>query len=365
MKKIKVAVVGVGNCASSLIQGIRYYESETGNPTVGLMHPKIGEYSASDIEVVTAIDVDARKVGQDLSEAIFSPPNCCINISKDVPRTGVIVEMGRLLDGVSSHMNNYAGAETFIVSQQKESSHKDIVSLFRESECEIMLNYLPVGSEQASLFYIECALEAGLGVINNIPVFVASDEIWANRFKNAGLPLIGDDIKSQLGATIVHRVLSRLLTTRGVKIDQTYQLNVGGNTDFLNMLNRDRLKSKKISKTEAVRAVIPDDLPDASIHVGPSDYVPWLKDNKVCFVRIDGRIFGNVGINLELKLSVEDSPNSAGVVIDAIRCCKLAIERGISGVLEGPSAYFMKKPPRQFSDDEAFNLTEAFIAGHG
>ena len=364
MKKIRIAIVGVGNCASSLIQGIRYYESEGANTAIGLMHPKIGPYTASDVEVAAAFDVDARKVGKDLSEAIFSQPNCCMNIVSDCPPTGVIVQMGAPLDGISSHMRDYSGAETFVLSGEKELERKEIVSILKESKSEIMLNYLPVGSELATAFYVECALEARLGVINNIPVFVASNEKWVNRFKDAGLPLIGDDIKSQLGATIVHRVLAHLLSNRGVKIDNTYQLNVGGNTDFLNMLNRDRLKSKKISKTEAVQAVITNRLPDAQIHVGPSDYVPWLKDNKICFVRIDGRIFGNVPINLELRLSVEDSPNSAGVVIDAIRCCKIAMERGVSGVLEGPSAYFMKKPRTQFSDDQAFDLTEAFISSH-
>jgi myo-inositol-1-phosphate synthase len=365
MKKIKVAIVGVGNCASSLIQGIKYYESEGANTTIGLMHPEIGPYSASDIEVVAAFDVDARKVGKDLSEAIFSQPNCCVKIVNACPPTGVIVRMGALLDGISLHMKDYSGSESFVLSEKKEPDRKEIVSIFRESKAEIMLNYLPVGSEVATAFYVECALEASMGVINNIPVFVASNKVWANRFKEAGLPIVGDDIKSQLGATIVHRVLAHLLSNRGVKIDNTYQLNVGGNTDFLNMLNRDRLKSKKISKTEAVQAVITDKLPDDRIHVGPSDYVPWLKDNKICFVRIDGRIFGNVPVNLELRLSVQDSPNSAGVVIDAIRCCKLAMEKGISGVLEGPSAYFMKKPPTQFSDEEAFNLTEAFISANG
>ncbi|MFH0957157.1 MAG: inositol-3-phosphate synthase, partial [Pseudomonadota bacterium] len=282
MGKIKVAIIGVGNCASALIQGIRYYESEGPSTTIGLMHTHIGSYSASDIEVVAAFDVDARKVGKELSEAIFSQPNCCVNIVNGFPPTGVIVQMGVPLDGISSHMRDYSGAETFILSDAKEPERGEIVSILRESKAEILLNYLPVGSELATAFYVECALEAHLGVINNIPVFVASNEAWDKRFRKAGLPLLGDDIKSQLGATIVHRVLSHLFSNRGVKIDNTYQLNVGGNTDFLNMLNRDRLKSKKISKTEAVQAVIANRLSDSSIHVGPSDYVPWLKDNKIC-----------------------------------------------------------------------------------
>ncbi len=361
MKKIKVAVVGVGNCASALIQGIHYYDSKKVD-LIGLMHPKIGQYGPSDIEVAAAFDIDARKVGQDLSDAVFCNPNCCVHIVKQAPKSGVIVRMGSILDGFSSHMKEYPSVRTFELSKEREMCQEDIVSILKESGTEIMLNYLPVGSQLATAFYAECALKADLGFVNNIPVFIASENIWADRFKKSGLPIIGDDIKSQLGATIVHRVLSDLFQKRGVKIDRTYQLNVGGNTDFLNMMNRDRLKSKKISKTEAVQSVVQDRLDDDDIHVGPSDYVPWLKDNKICFIRIDGRTFGNIPINLELRLSVEDSPNSAGVGIDAIRCCKLALDKGIGGVLEGPSAYFMKRPPVQFTDDEAYELTEEFIS---
>ncbi|MGO8881059.1 MAG: inositol-3-phosphate synthase [Desulfomonilaceae bacterium] len=364
MKKIRVAIVGVGNCASAVIQGIHYYDSVDAH-TIGLMHAMIGQYGPSDIEVVAAFDIDARKVGKDVSVAVFCDPNCCVHIVKEAPKSGVIVRMGSILDGFSSHMNEYPAPQTFKLSNEEEMCQEDIVSILKESETEIMLNYLPVGSQLATAFYAECALKAGLGFVNNIPVFIASDKIWADRFKKLGLPIIGDDIKSQIGATIVHRVLSDLFEKRGAKIDRTYQLNVGGNTDFLNMINRERLKSKKISKTEAVQSVFFNQLDDDKIHVGPSDYVPWLKDNKICFIRIDGRIFGNVPINLELRLSVEDSPNSAGVGIDAIRCCKLALDKGIGGVLQGPSAYYMKRPPVQFTDDKAYELTEAFISEHG
>ncbi len=361
MKKIKIAIVGVGNCASALIQGIHYYDSNDAQ-TIGLMHATIGQYGPADIEVVAAFDIDARKVGKDVSDAVFSNPNCCIKIVKKVPRSGVIVRMGSILDGFSSHMNEYPAPQTFKLSKEKETCQEDIISILKESEAEIMLNYLPVGSQSATIFYAECALKAGLGFVNNIPVFIASDKTWADRFRKLGLPIVGDDIKSQIGATIVHRVLSDLFEKRGAKIDRTYQLNVGGNTDFLNMINQERLKSKKISKTEAVQSVVADRLDDDKIHVGPSDYVPWLKDNKICFIRIEGRIFGNIPVNLELRLAVEDSPNSAGVGIDAIRCCKLALDKGMGGVLEAPSAYFMKRPPVQFTDDEAFKLTERFIS---
>lgn len=361
MSKIKIAIIGVGNCASALLQGIHHYSGGSPVDSTGLMHPMIGPYKPSDIEVVAAFDIDARKVGKDISQALFSPPNCCVRIVDSLPEMGVTVGMGSVLDGLSSHMTDYPEARTFQLSPEAEASREDIVSVLKESEAEIMLNYLPVGSDLASKFYAESALSAGLGFVNNIPVFIASDSVWEHRFKIVGLPILGDDIKSQMGATIVHRVLSDLFEKRGVKIDRTYQLNVGGNTDFLNMMNRDRLKSKKISKTEAVQSVIANNLDDCNIHVGPSDYVPWLNDNKICFVRIEGRIFGGIPIDIELRLSVEDSPNSAGVAVDAIRCCKLALDNGIGGILEGPSAYFMKRPPVQFSDDEAFRLTEDFI----
>jgi len=363
MGKIKIAICGIGNCASSLIQGIEYYREENGKEPIGLMHPEIGGYKPSDIEVVAAFDVDARKVGKDVSEAIFQPPNCTTVFHPQIPRMGVPVSMGKVLDGVSEHMKDYDPEHTFVVSDEKEAEKEDIVRILKESGAEILLNYLPVGSEQAVRFYAECALEAGVGFINNMPVFIASDAEWAKRFENAGLPIIGDDIKSQLGATIVHRTLANLFKKRGVKLERTYQLNTGGNTDFLNMLNRARLASKKESKTEAVQSVLKERLHAEDIHVGPSDYVAWQKDNKVCFIRMEGKLFGDVPMNLELRLSVEDSPNSGGVVIDAIRCCKLALERGIGGVLYSPSSYFMKHPPRQYPDDEAYQLTEDFIAG--
>ncbi len=363
MGKIKIAICGIGNCASSLIQGIEYYREENGKAPIGLMHPEIGGYRPSDIEVVAAFDVDARKVGKDVSEAIFQPPNCTTVFHPNVPKMGVQVSMGRVLDGVSEHMKDYDPAHTFVVSEAKEAEKADIVKTLKGSGAEILLNYLPVGSERAVRFYAECALEAGVALINNMPVFIASDDAWAKRFEAAGLPIIGDDIKSQLGATIVHRTLANLFKRRGVKLERTYQLNTGGNTDFLNMLNRARLASKKESKTEAVQSVLKERLHAEDIHVGPSDYVAWQKDNKVCFIRMEGKLFGDVAMNLELRLSVEDSPNSGGVVIDAIRCCKLALDRGKGGILYSPSSYFMKHPPRQFPDDEAYRLTEDFIAG--
>jgi myo-inositol-1-phosphate synthase len=280
-----------------------------------------------------------------------------------VPDAGVTVKMGKVLDGVSEHMKCYEDKYTFIISDEKEATKEDIVSTLIESEAEMLLNYLPVGSEQAVKFYAECAIEAGIGFINNMPVFIASDPDWARKFKERNLPIIGDDIKAQLGATIIHRTLADLFNKRGVKIERTYQLNTGGNTDFLNMLDRNRLTSKKESKTEAVQSVLDTRLDAENIYIGPSDYVPWQKDNKICFIRMEGKLFGDVPMNLELRLSVEDSPNSAGVVIDAIRCCKLALNRGKGGVLFSPSAYFMKHPPKQFSDDIAFRMTEEFIAG--
>ncbi len=363
MEKIKIAICGIGNCASSLIQGIEYYREGKGTEPIGLMHPEIGGYQPSDIEVVAAFDVDARKVGKDVSEAIFQPPNCTTVFQPHIPQMGVRVSMGRVLDGVSEHMKGYDPERTFVISEESEAEKEDIVRVLQDSGAEILLNYLPVGSEQAVRFYAECALEAGVGFINNMPVFIASDPAWAKRFEEAGLPIIGDDIKSQLGATIVHRTLANLFKRRGVKLERTYQLNTGGNTDFLNMLNRTRLASKKESKTEAVQSVLKERLHAEDIHVGPSDYVAWQKDNKVCFIRMEGKLFGDVPMNLELRLSVEDSPNSGGVVIDAIRCCKLALERKKGGILYSPSAYFMKHPPKQFTDDEAYQMTEDFIAG--
>ncbi len=363
-EKIRVAVAGIGNCASSLIQGIYYYRNKSPQNAVGFMHWDIGGYRPGDIEVVAAFDIDRRKTGKDLSEAIFQPPNCTKEISREMPSTGVIVQMGRILDGVAGHMENYDRKYTFDPSDQPEAEEADVVRILRKSGAEILLNYLPVGSEKATRFYAECALKAGVGFINNIPVFIASDPEWASRFSKAGLPIIGDDVKSQIGATIIHRVLVHLFKTRGVKLDHTYQLNTGGNTDFLNMLDRKRLTSKKTSKTEAVQSQLGDDrLSQENIHIGPSDWVPWQKDNKVCFMRLEGRLFGDVPMNLELRLSVEDSPNSGGVVIDAIRCCKLALKRGKGGVLYSPSAYFMKHPPRQFTDEEARMMAEDFVSG--
>ena len=363
MSTVKIALVGLGNCASSLIQGINYYRDKSSEDATGLMHWDIGGYKPYDIEVVAAFDIDRRKVGKDVAEAIFAPPNCTTVFCKDISQTGTIVHMGRILDGLAEHMQNYADKYTFVPADEPEPKLGDIVRILRESGAEILLNYLPVGSEEATRFYAECALEAEVGFINNMPVFIASNPSWANRFRERNLPIIGDDIKSQLGATIVHRILTDLFKKRGVKLERTYQLNTGGNTDFLNMLNRSRLISKKKSKTEAVQSVADKRLDDENIHIGPSDYVAWQKDNKICFIRMEGKLFGDVEMDLELRLSVEDSPNSAGVGIDAIRCCKLALDRDEGGILYGPSAYFMKRPPRQYTDEEAYRMTEAFIQG--
>jgi len=364
MGTIKVAVVGVGNCASSLIQGIRYYKGKTTADAIGLMHWTIGGYAPGDIDVVAAFDIDKRKIGRDVSEAMFAPPNCTTIFYPDMPKTGVIVQMGKILDGVSDHMKNYDDKYTFVPAAAAEPTKEDIISVLRDAGTDILLNYLPVGSEEAVRFYAECALDAGVGFVNNMPVFIASDSAWATRFAEKNLPVIGDDIKAQLGATIVHRSLTDLFHKRGVKLERTYQLNTGGNTDFLNMLNRDRLISKKTSKTEAIQSVAAERLDDENIHVGPSDFVAWQKDNKVCFLRMEGKLFGDVPMNIELRLSVEDSPNSGGVAIDAIRCVKLALNRNMGGVLTGPAAYFCKHPPQQFTDDEAYRLTEEFISGY-
>jgi myo-inositol-1-phosphate synthase len=362
-EKIRIAIVGVGNCASSLLQGIEYYRDRDPGDAFGLMHWDIGGYAPCDIEVVAAFDIDRRKVGLDVADAIFAKPNCTTVFCADVPSTGVTVRMGRVLDGYSEHMADYPDERTFLPADAEQPDQATVVSALRESGAEMVLNYLPVGSEEATRFYAECALEAGCGFVNNMPVFIASDPAWARRFEAAGLPIIGDDIKAQFGATITHRALTDLCRKRGVTVDRTYQLNTGGNTDFLNMLNMARLKSKKRSKTEAVQSVAAQRIEDENIHVGPSDYVPWQNDNKVCFLRIEGRMFGDVPFNLELRLSVEDSPNSAGVAIDMIRCCKLALDRGEGGVLYPPSAFFCKHPPVQYTDDDAYRLTEAFIDG--
>jgi myo-inositol-1-phosphate synthase len=363
MRKIEVAVVGIGNCASSLIQGIHYYQGKSEDDAIGLMHWKIGGYIPEDIEVVAAFDIDERKIGLDVNEAIFSEPNCTTIFCSDIPKAGVKVRMGKILDGFSEHMKDYADQYTFVIADEPEPTKEEIVKILKDSGTEVLMNYLPVGSEEASRFYADCALEAGVAFVNNIPVFIASDPVWAQRFEEKNLPLIGDDIKAQLGATIVHRTLTDLFNKRGVKLERTYQLNTGGNTDFLNMKNSTRLASKKKSKTEAVQAVAAQRLDDENIHVGPSDYVAWQKDNKVCFIRMEGKLFGDVPMNLEIRLSVEDSPNSAGVAIDAIRCAKLALDRRQGGILIAPAAYFCKHPPKQFTDDEAFTMTEAFIKG--
>ncbi|MFB3925759.1 MAG: inositol-3-phosphate synthase [Syntrophales bacterium] len=363
MGKIRIAIAGVGNCASSLLQGIEYYRSRTEEESSGLMHWDIGGYKPYDIEVVAAFDIDRRKVGKDISEAIFQPPNCTTVFQRDIPRTGVKVLMGQIMDSIALHMSDYEDRLTFMPSDEPQMSKESIVEELRNSGAEILLNYLPVGSERASKFYAECALEAGTGFINNMPVFIASSPEWARRFENKGLPIIGDDIKSQIGATIIHRVLTNLFRNRGVKLERTYQLNIGGNTDFLNMLDRTRLASKKKSKTEALQSQTGNRLDSENIHIGPSDWVPWQKDNKIAFLRMEGKLFGDVPMHLELRLSVEDSPNSGGVVIDAIRCCKLALERGKGGILYSPSSYFMKHPPKQYTDDEAYHLTNQFIEG--
>ena len=361
MRKIKIAIVGIGNCASSLVQGIHYYRSKSPDDAIGLMHWEIGCYLPGDIEVVAAIDIDKRKVGLGLNEAIFSEPNCTAVFFADIPKFGVEVQMGKILDGFSEHMKDYADKYTFILANKPEPTKEEIVKYLRDSGAEILMNYLPVGSEEATWFYADCAVEARVAFVNNIPVFIASDPIWANRFEELHIPIIGDDIKAQLGATITHRTLTDLFKKRGVKLERTYQLNTGGNTDFLNMLNQARLASKKKSKTEAVQAVAAQRLEDENIHIGPSDYVAWQKDNKVCFIRMEGKLFGDIPMNLELRLSVEDSPNSAGVAIDSIRCTKLALDRKQGGILTAPSAYFCKHPPKQFTDDEAYQMIETFI----
>ncbi|WP_321429555.1 inositol-3-phosphate synthase [uncultured Methanolobus sp.] len=363
MDKIKIAIAGIGNCASSLIQGIEYYKKKNEEDAIGLMHWDLGGYRPFDIEVVAAFDIDKRKVGKDVSEAIFALPNCTAVFCPEVPPAGTIVKMGCVLDGVSEHMASYSDNRRFLPSEEADCTKERIVKELKDSGVEILLNYMPVGSEEATRFYAECALEAGVAYINNMPVFIVSNPQWAAKFEEKGIPIIGDDIKAQLGATITHRTLADLFHKRGVKLERTYQLNTGGNTDFLNMLNRNRLASKKESKTEAVQSVVGQRMDDDNIHVGPSDYVPWQNDNKVCFLRMEGKLFGDVPMNIELRLSVEDSPNSAGVVIDAIRCCKLALDRGIGGILYSPSSYFMKHPPKQFTDDEAHVMTNAFIKG--
>ena len=360
MKKIRLAIAGLGNCASSLIQGIEYYKHIDEKDCIGLMHYDISGYRASDIDVVAAYDIDARKVGRDVSQAIFAMPNCTKVFYPDVPLKGVEVKMGPVLDGVAPHMANYPEDKRFVIADVEPCN---VVQELEDSGADVLVNYMPVGSEQATRFYAEAALDAGVGFVNCMPVFIASNPEWARKFLERGVPIVGDDIKSQIGATIVHRALTQLFKDRACIMDRTYQLNIGGNTDFLNMLNRERLKSKKISKTEAVQSILDSPLSDEDIHIGPSDYVPWQKDNKVCFLRMEGRVFGDVPINLELRLSVEDSPNSAGSSIDAIRICKLALDRNIAGPLLAISAYTMKHPPVQYPDELAKEMVERFILG--
>jgi myo-inositol-1-phosphate synthase len=354
MGKLRVAIVGVGNCASSLVQGVHFYAgAEPGDQVPGLMHVELGGYHVRDIEFVAAFDVDAKKVGRDLSEAIRSGENNTIQFA-DVAPLGVEVQRGPTLDGLGRYCT-----ETI---QESDAAPVDVAVALAASGADVLVCYLPVGSEEAARHYAEQALKAGVAFVNCLPVFIAGRPEWAERFTRAGVPIIGDDIKSQVGATIVHRVLSRLMEDRGIHIDRTYQLNFGGNMDFMNMLERSRLESKKISKTQAVTSQVDHDLGKRNVHVGPSDYVPWLDDRKWCYIRVEGRAFGDVPIILELKLEVWDSPNSAGVVIDAVRCAKLALDRGIGGPLLGPAAYFMKSPPVQYTDDEARRMVEEFAA---
>jgi myo-inositol-1-phosphate synthase len=353
--KIRVAIIGVGNCASSLVQGRYYYEdADPGDAIPGIMHVDLGGYHIRDIEFVAAFDIDKNKVGKDLSEAIYAKPNNTF-VFQQVPKIGVTVERGMTHDGLGKYLSQ--------IIEKAPGPTADIAGILRERQVDVVINYLPVGSEEATKWYVEQALSAGVAVVNCIPVFIGREPYWQRRFAEANLPVIGDDIKSQVGATISHRVMTRLFMDRGVKLERTYQLNFGGNTDFLNMLERERLESKKISKTNAVTSMLDYDLDPDDIHVGPSDHVPWLKDRKWCYIRMEGTTFGDVPLNAELKLEVWDSPNSAGVVIDAVRCLKLGLDRGLSGTLVGPSSYFMKSPPIQIHDDIARERVEAFIRG--
>jgi myo-inositol-1-phosphate synthase len=355
MGTINVAIIGVGNCASSLVQGVYYYRNAKEDEFIpGLMHVNLAGYHISDINFVAAFDIDRNKVGKDLAEAIFTKPNNTIKFC-DVPKTGVRVDRGMTHDGLGKYLSQ--------IITKAPGPTANIVEILKKTQTDVVINYLPVGSEEATKWYVEQVLAAGCGFINCMPVFIARESYWQGRFAERGLPVIGDDIKSQVGATITHRVLTKLFRDRGVKLERTYQLNFGGNTDFYNMLERERLESKKISKTNAVTSQLDYDIGADNIHIGPSDYVPWLADRKFCYLRMEGRTFGDVPLNLELKLEVWDSPNSAGVVVDAIRCCKLAMDRGLSGTIVAPSAYFMKSPPIQYSDAEARTKTEAFIAG--
>jgi len=353
MPKIKVAIIGVGNCASSLVQGVEYYKkAKEGEQVPGIMHVNLGGYHINDIEFVAAIDIDKNKVGKDLAEAIYTKPNNTYKFC-DVPKTGITVVRGMTHDGLGYYLSQ--------IIEKAPGPTDDIIGILKDTGCDVVINYLPVGSEEATKWYVEQVLDAGCGFINCIPVFIAREKYWQKRFKERKLPVIGDDIKSQVGATIVHRTLTRLFIDRGVRLMRTSQLNVGGNTDFLNMLERSRLESKKISKTSAVTSMLPYDIGEDNIHIGPSDYVAWLTDRKWAFIRLEGKTFGDVPLNIEMKLEVWDSPNSAGVVIDAVRCCKLAMDHGISGALVEPSAYFKKSPPKQIPDDKARDMVEDFI----
>jgi myo-inositol-1-phosphate synthase len=360
MSAIRLAIAGVGNCASALIQGVEFYRHHDPDETAGVLHVEVGGYRLEDIRPAAAFDVDARKVGRPLEEAVFAPPNCTTVFQEKLPASRVEVQMGPVLDGVAGHMESYPPDRAFRVADREPC---DVARVLRESGAEVLVCYLPVGAEDAVRHYAEACLEAGVAMVNCVPVFIASDPVWSERFERAGLPIVGDDIKSQVGATIVHRSLARLLGDRGTELRSTYQLNTGGNTDFLNMLEQARLRFKRISKTESVQSQLDVPLPADQIHIGPSDYVAWQNDNKVCFVRMEWRGFGDVPMNLELRLSVEDSPNSAGVAIDAIRCAKLALERKTAGPLEAVSAFTMKHPPRQLRDSDARRELEAFIRG--
>ncbi|MEV1239222.1 inositol-3-phosphate synthase [Nonomuraea sp. NPDC050022] len=355
MGSVRVAIVGVGNCAASLVQGVHYYkDADPATRVPGLMHVRFGDYHVGDVEFVAAFDVDAKKVGRDLSEAIGASENNTIKFA-DVPPTGVIVQRGHTFDGLGEYYRE--------IIEESDESPVDVVQVLRESQVDVLVSYLPVGSEAADRFYAQCALDAKVAFVNALPVFIASDPEWAEKFTAAGVPIVGDDIKSQVGATITHRVLAKLFEDRGVELLRTYQLNVGGNMDFMNMLERKRLQSKKISKTQSVTSQIPHEMAKADVHIGPSDHVPWLDDRKLAFVRLEGRSFGDTPLTLEYKLEVWDSPNSAGIIIDAVRAAKIALDRGIAGPILSASSYFMKSPPVQYSDDDARDYVEKFIRG--
>ena len=355
MGSVRVAIVGVGNCASSLVQGVEFYkDADPASRVPGLMHVQFGPYHVSDIEFAAAFDVDAKKVGRDIAEAIVASENNTIKIC-DVPPTGVTVQRGPTMDGLGEYYSE--------IITESDDAPVDVVQVLKDSRADVLVSYLPVGSEQADKFYAQCAIDAGVAFVNALPVFIASDPVWAQKFTDAGVPIVGDDIKSQVGATITHRVLAKLFEDRGVELLRTYQLNFGGNMDFMNMLERKRLQSKKISKTQSVTSQIPHEMAKADVHIGPSDHVPWLDDRKWAYVRLEGRSFGDTPLNLEYKLEVWDSPNSAGIIIDAVRAAKIAKDRGIGGPILSPSSYFMKSPPVQYSDDHARDAVEKFITG--